>query len=275
MMQKAIKIFFIPSLFIVGPADIQAESLPTMAASVSGPTSGPSTPADPCQYESKWREYNVSAIDVKMVLNRFGDRDDDAFMFVLDEKIKKIEDWQNQPGCTSWDNPGGHIPCVSTGLRDDLVQPLVLRANLGQCLVIHFTNRLSERKWPIDRTPDGQPISKASIQIDGLAYSVERGGEPVTLATFAAENETITYKIPLPGDPAAERAYRFHDAGGNRQRVPHGLFGVIVAEPAGSKYLDPKTGYPSDGTGWEAIIEDPERRDFREFVIIYHEWTPP
>lgn len=75
----------------------------------------------------------------------------------------------------------------------------------------------------------------------------------------------------MPTDPAAERAYYFHDGGGNRQRVPHGLFGVIVAEPAGSQYLDPKTGERSDGTGWEAIIEVPETRDFREFVVIYHE----
>lgn len=264
------------------------------AAAASASIPAASALADPCRDENKhdWRQYHVSAIDVKMVLNRFGDRDDDAFMYVLDEKRKKIEDWQNQPGCTSWNKRGEHKPCVTTGLRDDLVQPLVLRANLGQCLVIHFTNRLevdkfldpnktldrtSGRKWPVDRVdrkPDGQPISKAALQISGLIYSVEKDGKPATRAidTFAAENETILYKVPLPSNPAAERAYYFHDGGGNRQRVPHGLFGVIAAEPAGSRYLDPKTGYLSDGTGWEAIVDVfPKQRDFREFVIIYHE----
>ena len=282
----------IVAAFIVWHGEAQAGVSPGVAAVRSTSTSQASIPTDPCGNESNWRPYYVSAIDVKMVLNRFGDRDDDAFMYVLDEKRTKLEEWQDQPGCTSWDQPGGHKPCVSTGLRDDLVQPLVLRANLGQCLVVHFTNRLkvdkfldpnktldrtSGRKWPVDRVdrkPDGLPISKASLQIDGLAYSVEKDGKKVRRAidAFAAEDETITYKVPLPSDPDAERAYYFHDGGGSRQRVPHGLFGVIVAEPAGSEYLDPKTGHPSDGTGWEAIVNvPPQQRDFREFVIIYHE----
>ncbi len=296
-------------VFFIWHAGTQADVLPNVAAAMPVSTSGISIPVDPCEEKNKsnWREYKVAAIDVKMVLNRFGDRDDDAFMYVLDqhvldEKRNKVKEWQNQPGCTSWDQPGGHKPCVSTGLRDDLVQPLVLRTNLGQCLVIHFTNRLkvdklldpnsqcdpetelrenkvkcldgtTGRKWPIDRISNSQFVTKAALQIDGLAYSVERAGKRVrAIDAFAAENETITYKIPLPSDKAAERAYYFHDAGGNRQRVPHGLFGVIVAEPEGSKYLDPKTGHLSDGTGWEAIIDTPPgQRDFREFVLIYHE----
>jgi hypothetical protein len=187
-----------------------AQSLKDPAAIASATTSKAQTSTDPCEDQRNWREYRISAIDVKMVLNRFGDRDDDAFMYVLDEKKEKVEKWQNQSGCTSWDQPGEHEPCVSTGLRDDLVQPLVLRANLGQCLVIHFTNRLKVDKlldpkdkskpkdllkkgrlglkWPIDRA-DGRFITKAALQIDGLAYLVERAGKPVrAIDTLAAES---------------------------------------------------------------------------------------
>lgn len=270
----------IAALMVIWHVGARADSTASGAATPASVADN-AIPADPCEDQSKWREYHVSAIDVKMVLNRFGDRDDDAFMYVgakrqseLDKKIQAIQDWQNQPGCTRWDQPGGHKPCVSTGLRDDLVQPLVLRANLGQCLVIHFTNQLDpnkkpalpldQREWPND--------GKASLDVSGLAYSVEKAGVPrEPTDTAAGTNERLTYKIPLPADPAAERAYYFRDGGGNRQRVPHGLFGVIVAEAAASEFLDPKTGQPSDGTGWEAIIKVPEQRDFREFVVIYHE----
>ncbi len=271
----------------LGPLVVAAlGSLGYPAAWAAAPPHGAaaSAPADPCQDHGKWVQYHVAAIDVKMVSNRFGDRNGDAFMYVLDKNIDAVRAWELQPGCTSWDPSGSqkqHKSCVSTGLRNDLVQPLVLRANLGQCLVIHFTNRLNphkiaelslDRTWPND--------GKASLDISGLAYSVEENGVPVPPTdTFARTGGKLTYKIPLPTDPAAERGYYFQDGGANRQRVAHGLFGVIVAEPAGSEYLDPMIRPPGatgwDGTGWEAIIKVPDvrypQRDFREFVVIYHE----
>jgi hypothetical protein len=80
-----------------------------------------------------------------MVLNGFGDRDDDAFMYVLDkyvfdEKNNAVKAWANRPGCTSWGGTGRTRALRLTARRPS--PALVLRANLGQCLVIDFINRL-------------------------------------------------------------------------------------------------------------------------------------
>lgn len=56
-----------------------------------------------------------------------------------------------------------------------------------------------------------------------------------------------------------------------RQTLAHGLFGMLVIEPQGSKYMDPEVAGKPLESGWEAIIVDPSWVDFREFVIMMHE----
>ena len=229
------------------------------------------------------REYDISAIDVTITLNRWGDHVNDAFMYALDANIADIraEEQALQDGREAEFAAGEFLPDVrkvSFGLRDDLIQPLVIRANLGECLRINFTNTLA----------DGEP---ASLHILGLPHTVENAGSAVgnNPDTFADPGETVTYNIPLPLDMDAERSYYFHDHGAGRRRQNKGLFGAIVAEPPGSKYFDAVTGDEltnETGSNWEAIIEVPQTFDgpvasasvdggdnisFREFVIIYHE----
>ena len=48
---------------------------------ISAAGSGPKE--DPCDDPAKIRKYEVASIDVKMVLNRFGDQDPNAYMYVL------------------------------------------------------------------------------------------------------------------------------------------------------------------------------------------------
>jgi hypothetical protein len=114
------------------------------------------------------------------------------------------------------------------------------------------------------------------MHIQGLSHDAINAGSKVGFNpdTFAAPGASVTYRIPLPSDPDAERGYYFHDHGASRQRVAHGLFGAIVLEPAGSTYLDPVTGQPladTVGSNWSAIIQDPSGVSFREFVLLYHE----
>ncbi len=168
------------------------------------------------------RSYDVSAIEVKMTLNRFGNNDPNAFMYVLDGNIAAVQAEEA-------------LGEVSGGLRKDLIQPLVLRANLGDCVTINFTNQLSD---------------PASLTILGLPHTVNDAGGAVgfNADTFADPGTTISYQIPIPNDPGAERAYYFFDHGASRQRVAHGLFGALAVEPAGSTYLDPETGAPLAGS---------------------------
>lgn len=201
---------------------------------------------DPCFNGAPQRAYNVSAIQVKITYNRFGDHDPGGFMYVLDENIPAVRQ-QEASGQ------------VSTGLRKDPIQPMVIRANLGECLIVNFTNRLSG--------------GDASLHVHGLAYTADSAGSAVGLNqdTFVSASQTVTYRLPMPADLAAEGAYYFHSHGASRQLVAHGLFGVVVAEPGGSTYRDPETGAPLVGGNWEAIIVDPNGPDFRESTLLFHE----
>lgn len=205
---------------------------------------------DACATGGPLRSYTLSAINVDITLNRFGDHDPESFMYVLDSKINELRQQEDAP-----------LPDrVSVGLRQDLIQPLVLRANVGECLEINFTNRLSS--------------GRSSWHVNGLPYAVAQGGGRVGLNpdTFVNPGQSISYRIPIPNDPTAERAYYFFEHGASRQRVAHGLFGSLIVEPAGSIFRDAETGAISDGTNWESIIETPaDSPDFREYVLIYHE----
>ncbi|MFQ5401591.1 MAG: Ig-like domain-containing protein, partial [Anaerolineae bacterium] len=190
------------------------------------------------------RTYDVSAIHVDITLNQYGDHDPSGYMFVLTANIPAV---RAQEAART----------VSGGLRDDAIQPLVIRANLGECLVVNFTNEL---------------ITDASMHIHGLPFTVDNAGGEVgtNLNTAVAPGGTITYRWPIPTDAAAEASYYFHSHGSSRQQTAHGLFGSLIVEPAGSQYLHPETRQPLL-SGWEAIIQDPSGVDFREFALIFHE----
>ncbi len=214
-----------------------------------------------------------------------------GFMYALEANIPAIRAFEQDmingramvraANNVNLDAPG--LKRVTPGLRQDPIQPLVIRANLGDCVRIHFTNGLV----------DGHP---ASLHILGLSHTVQNAGSAVGLnaPSYATQGNTVTYEIPIPKDPAAERAYHFHDHGAGtvqgmnppvrndwRLRQGLGLFGALVVEPEGSTYLDVETGEELDtatGSTWEAIIIDPnlhnrpDGKSFREFVILYHEF---
>ena len=223
--------------------------------------------SDPCSSSSTpTKAFNVSAINVQISLNRFGDHDPGSFMYVLDEHINDVraEESANKT------RPGS---AVSTGLREDWIQPLIIRANLGDCVLVSFTNRLTQSspdRPTLALSDSGAPA--VSMHVHGVSYQIASAGGAVGLNpnSFAAPGQTVTYKFFL--DPAlGEGAKLFHSHGDSRQLQAHGLFGAIIAEPQGATWLDPMTGQPLTRSNWEAIIQMPSGPSFRELGIMYHE----
>lgn len=249
-------------------------------------------PYNACTDGGPVKVYNVHAINVVHTVNRYFDFVP-GFMYALEANIPDIRAFEtalisSRQQLVAANNVNADLPGltrVTPGLRKDPIQPLVIRANLGDCVRIHFTNDLV----------DGHP---ASLHILGLSHTVQNAGSAVgqNAPSYAAQGQTVTYEIPIPKDPAAERAYHFHDHGAGtvagmnppaagrfdwRLRQGLGLFGALVVEPEGSTYLDVETGEELDtetGSAWEAIIIDPnlanrpDGKSFREFVILYHEF---
>lgn len=98
--------------------------------------------ADTCQV----RVYDIEAISLPIVYNKYGDYDPNGLMYVLKKDSQRIQEKARK----LFELPVPR-PC-------DEVQPLVIRANVGDRVQINFENKLSRR---------------ASIHVQGLSYEVK------------------------------------------------------------------------------------------------------
>ena len=211
-------------------------------------------PVGPCPIGAPLKTFAVSAIDITMMLDRFGDHDPQSQMYVLDSRIADVraEEAAGRDG-------------LSIGLRDDAIQPLAIRANQGDCVTIDFTNRTTR---PAPQATD----NTYGIHIDGLAFEKNSSGDAIgnNPSSALAPGATATYTYWIPDDPTIEGAHYMYPGPGNRQAVAHGLFGALIVEPPGSTYRNPTTGLAQE-SGWEADIIPASGASFRENVKIFHE----
>jgi hypothetical protein len=199
-----------------------------------------------CEIGAPKRNYDVSAIEIDMILNQWGDHDPLGRMYVLDDRISDVR-LQEISGE------------VSAGLRDDPMQALVIRANVGECLTIRFRNKMGD--------------IPASFNLHGIPFTAANAGGELgdNPENYALPGERVDYTFQIPADPYAEGTYQFNSQYNMRDTMSHGLFGMLVVEPAGSQYFHAQLPGVQIESGWEAIIVDPNGVDFREFVIMMHE----
>jgi manganese oxidase len=264
----------------MAPAQAATSSTDATTATSTGGCSSSTVPK---------RTYNVVAINVDIAYDRFGDHDPFGFMYTLAENEAKVRAFEK--ATTGHNAEDGTLPTaptgkVSNGLKDDPIQPLVLRARLGECVVINFTNKLvhGARGGPgavgqeLMKKPDGTLVTPSvSIDVQGVAYDVNDGGNSVgnnPTSRMTAPGASNTYKFYL--DPlTGEGGKVFHSGGDARELTAHGLFGAIIAEPAGARWYDTRTGEEktndSTWSSWDAMIQPTSGPTFREFAIMYHE----
>ena len=187
-----------------------------------------------------FRHFDIAAISLQIVYNKEGDHDPNGMMYVLKEDEQTIRGAVNE-------NPLA---------PSELVQPLVIRANAGDLINVDFENKLDRR---------------ASIHIQGVRYDVQTSdGAAVGYNSDTTTSGKITYQWYAE----KEGVFLFHDMstpvsseGGSNL---HGLFGVLIVEPAGSIWTDPVTGEELR-SGCYADIHHPSIKDFREYVTIFHD----
>ena len=209
-----------------------------------------------CPSGAPTKTYNVTAINVEITLNQWGDYYP-GYMFVLSSNVEKVraEEEANRKAredATEMD-PGA----VSNGLQGDMIQPLVLRGNQGDCVRFKVKNEVEDED--------------AGFQVNGSAMIISSTGQPATAATPGAiipaeESQEFEWYIPIDEQ---EGAHMIQSHAG-RDPSSLGLIGAFIVEPVGSTYLSPFDGKPSK-SGWEMMIANDDRKDFREFVLFYHE----
>jgi len=218
------------------------------AQSVGGPlatVAAATDPGSPCPSTAPQKSFDVQSLDVKIPINRYGDNDPNGHMYALSSAVGAIRDEEQTQQ-------------VSIGLRDDPIQPLVVRANLGDCVTFTYQNNAN---------------GSFGMHIDGLAFGTGSSGDAVgqNPSSAPATGGTATYVFYIPTDPTLEGSHYIHPGPGNREAVDHGLFGALAVEPAGSTYRNPSTGN-EQRSGWEAdILPGNGLKAFREGVQLLHE----
>ena len=131
-----------------------------------------------CPANAFVRHFDVQAIDVRITLNRFGDNDPFGKMYVLSNRVSAV---RTQEAART----------VSTGLRNDAIQPLVIRANEGDCVEIAYTNNATGGAF--------------GIHADGLSYDTVSSGDQVGAERGVGPGPRRQHHVPLlhPERPAA------------------------------------------------------------------------
>lgn len=226
-------------------------------------------PGDPCPEGTPTRTYDVTAIQTEIEYNEYGDHDPHGVVYVLDREVEAVR---------SGENP----------------EPLVIRANAGECVEINLTNALgdvdNDHAHPLfDIQPDADwdRSQRISLKTQNLLFDNQGSAGSAVGFNFdstVAPGETRSYRwfadpapTPVDGDeedngPQARSIGTailsdFADVRSNRH---HGAFGNLIVEPEGSAWLDPETGDPVENAT-QAMITDHDGEDFREFALMFTE----
>ncbi|WP_336024361.1 multicopper oxidase domain-containing protein [Halobellus salinisoli] len=189
------------------------------------------------------REYTIVALPADVVYNDAGDHDPRGRVFVLEEDAEAVRNGDINP------------------------EPLVIRANVGDAVQITFKNELTE-----DALLPGEPAGEVSNHVHFVGYDV-----------LGSDSTAVGYNYSQGVDPGEEGTYRwyadeegavfFHDHMTATGEGMHGTFASLIVEPEESRWLDPHTG-DEIRSGTQAMIEDPNGEDFREFTLLYHDFAP-
>ncbi|WP_158542506.1 copper oxidase [Lujinxingia litoralis] len=258
--------------------------------------------ANPCPADAPVRRYRMAAIETEIVTNKAGWRDPQGRIYVLEEDIE----------------------ATLSGERP--TEPLVIRANSGDCLEVELTNlmpaHLEEDDFQMftsadmvglhmhqvkfdmgsdggmngfnyengSHSPEEVAMMVAAINAAGGAFvggdGLDASGDRVELeltphprlGVMGAQTVQQVYWVdPVLDDEGNDRtvgASFFHDHMSAASWQQHGMYGMLVAEPAGSRWRDPQTGelYGTrvDGgpTSYRADILTANAEDsFREFAL--------
>lgn len=160
-----------------------------------------------CTMQGNIRCFDIEAISLPIVYNKFGDHDPNGLLYVLSEDSKRIQK-------KAWENFNKPVPQPYEEVR-----PLVIRANVGDKIYVNFYNKLNRR---------------ASIHVQGLRYDVRKsdranvGYNPDTTTddmicyTWYAEQEGVFLFSDLANPEGSEQGTNIH-----------GLFGAIIVEATG------------------------------------------
>jgi hypothetical protein len=197
---------------VVGATGTVAFAAPASAAG----TTASATPNGVCAAATRTITYDVKAMQLDLPLNGWGDHVPDGLMYALN-------------------NSDAFPNAADIAAEPRRATPLVLRAAVGDCIKVTFTNAIADKR--------------VGMHVDGVAKDVKDsdgarvGNNP---DTTVPTNGRITYtwfaqregQFPINDYGSGTN---FTSAEPSTDTTSHGLYGGLVVLPAGSVWTDPVT----------------------------------
>jgi hypothetical protein len=211
----------------VDTKDAKAGSPKDQPVTSPAPSATP-TPTPPCQRNIS---ADVVAIAQPIMLNRLGAAVPDGSIFAL-----------------ASDTVAGHPPSLKPTKRP---RPLVLRANVGDCLTIKFANMIPQSVFLNTKAPLGQTVgtTEVSLHVQGMEWVKSIGNQSGSQSdgSFVGKNNSSLASVmppPLPPQTytlyAREEGtfllYTEGDSSTQGLQLMRGLFGALNVEPAGAEW---------------------------------------
>lgn len=211
----------------------------------------------PCQAADHIKVFEIAAVQANIIYNKYGWHDPQGRFFVLKDEIEKYGTLKN------------YIAKIEN--EEIRPEPLVIRANAGDCIEVRFTNLLpeflEESPFQLRTLTDIVGYHIHLVKFDTIVSDGSANGW--NNIAGARQYETLIERFF-----ANEELHTvlFHDHLFANSHQQHGMFGAIIIEPAGAEFFDPHTGM-SLKSGTQAVIRTRDGKSFREFAIFNHDFA--
>ncbi|HVS83322.1 MAG TPA: hypothetical protein VHE60_16460 [Pyrinomonadaceae bacterium] len=178
-------------------------------------------PVAPCQ---RTINANVVALPQPIMLNRMGAAIPDGLVFALKSDTAVVNGWlQLRPGKRP--------------------RPLVLRANVGDCLNITFTNSVPKNNFTITKAAPPTGTTELSLHIQGMEWTTSTMDD----GSFVGVNPSSLVNAPNPPPPPQQYKlfvknegtfllYTMGDTSSEGGQLARGLFGALNVQPEGAEW---------------------------------------
>ncbi|MGR3178113.1 MAG: hypothetical protein ACUZ8E_08665 [Candidatus Anammoxibacter sp.] len=222
--------------------------------------------SSPCPSDAPVRTFDISAIAVDIVYNNWGDRDagsGGSGNKTPGGKIFTLES-QTYKGGESIANDYNNADLIKAAAKAHPdtpvyeIQPLVLRCNVGDCVRIKLTNK---------------DLPKASIMIRRAQYNVldAEGNLVGNNKTSGSLNKGETHTYTFYIEDKAENQGAYHIGVMSESFIDlsySGLWGALIAEPKGSRYLASLNPWKASG----GTLFDEEGFATSETPLTWSDW---
>ena len=201
--------------------------------------------------------YEIALVQAKVTYNRYGWNDPQGRFFVMKEELEKH----------------GGLESYLKKIEDGTLcaEPLVIRANAGDCIEVRLTNLLPEY---IEESP-----FQMKTKTDIVGYHIHLVKFD-TIVSDGAANGWNNIAGARKYETLIERFFAdtelhtvfFHDHLFANSHQQHGVFGALLVEEAGATFHDIRTGKEIN-YGTKAVIKRRNGTSFREFALFVHDFA--